>query len=60
MRSNPLIKNRVKKLLNKLWGGLCERNEFTKIYNEDEECLLLGDREIVEMNPCGKNLCKIK
>ena len=60
MRSNPLIKSRVKKLLNKLWGGLCERNEFTKIYNEDEECILLGDCEVVEMNPCGENLCKIK
>lgn len=59
LRQNNNIKERVKSLLNCLWGALTQKNIFTKIYDPDVECELEGDCEIIEMVPYNETLYKI-
>ena len=59
LRQNNTIKERVKSLLNCLWGALSQKNIFTKIYDPDVECELEGDCEIIEMKPYNDKLYEV-
>lgn len=54
--------NKSKKIINVLWGGLCQRNTFTKILNEDDDKVMSiqEDRTIGHIAPVSDNQIKLE
>ena len=58
LKKNPTIKSRIKSILNKLWGALCEREVITN--KSKPEGVYLEDVDIESMVPYGEEeyLCE--
>lgn len=50
----------AKKLLNILWGALCQKNELRILHNDDDETEIREDRTITEFCPINDTVTRIK
>jgi hypothetical protein len=59
LRTNEICGKRCKSLLSTLWGALMQKNEFTKILEEDEVFEIYDETELISSIPFGNGKEKI-
>lgn len=60
LRKNEIIGSRCKKLLNSLWGALCQVNAIKMTIDPNEEFELREDKEVISMTVLGNGKYQVE